>query len=139
MLSRDEDYFVWVVRRLLNPLIHKGFTHFAQATTCQPSSRHPPSRPIGRGGGCLRTSFRCYSLFADLAISSPLVGLSSGVHTRHPKALFSVSTRPRFHATSIACRIARSTLLALKAALRASLGWGLLHFNSGVCWLASVE
>jgi len=61
------------------------------------------------------------SLSAIMAMNSPFVGLSSGVQTRHPKAEFSVSIRPRFHATSMACRMARSTLEALKAALRASL------------------
>ena len=61
------------------------------------------------------------SLSASIAINSPFVGLSSGVQTRHPKAVFSVSIRPLFHATSMACRMARSTLEALKAALRASL------------------
>lgn len=52
------------------------------------------------------------SLSAIMAMNSPLVGLSSGVHTLHPKAVFRVSTRPRFHATSMAWRMARSTLLA---------------------------
>jgi len=51
------------------------------------------------------------------------VGLSSGVQTLHPNAEFKVSILPLFHATSMACRMARSTLLALKAALRASLGY----------------
>ncbi len=64
------------------------------------------------------------SLSASIAINSPLVGLSSGVHTRQPKARLSVSTLPRFYATSIACLIARSALRALKATLRAFLGWG---------------
>ena len=52
------------------------------------------------------------SLSAIMAMNSPLVGLSSGVHTLYPKAVFRVSTRPRFHATSMAWRMARSTLLA---------------------------
>ena len=51
------------------------------------------------------------SLSAIRAMNSPLVGLSSGWATLQPKALFSVSTRPRLQATSMAWRMARSTLL----------------------------
>ena len=69
------------------------------------------------------------NLSASIAIKSPFVGLSSGVHTRQPKARLSVSTLPRFQATSIACLMALSTLLALKAALRASLGAGFIAFQ----------
>ena len=49
------------------------------------------------------------SLSAIMAINSPLVGLSSLDATLQPKARFSVSMRPRLHATSMAWRIARST------------------------------
>lgn len=52
------------------------------------------------------------SLSASMAMNSPFVGLSSFVATRQPNALLSVSMRPLLHATSIAWRMARSTLLA---------------------------
>lgn len=47
-----------------------------------------------------------------MAMNSPFVGLSSFVATRQPNALLSVSMRPLLHATSMAWRMARSTLLA---------------------------
>lgn len=52
------------------------------------------------------------SLSASMAMNSPFVGLSSFVATRQPNALLSVSMRPLLHATSMAWRMARSTLLA---------------------------
>ena len=42
------------------------------------------------------------NLSLSIAMNSPLVGLSSLVATRQPKALFSVSMRPRLQATSMA-------------------------------------
>ena len=65
-------------------------------------------------------------LSASMAMNSPLVGLSSGVQTRQPKARLSVSTRPRFQATSMAWRMARSTLLAVVPYCRAMLGYSSL-------------
>ena len=52
------------------------------------------------------------NLSLSMAMNSPLVGLSSLVATLQPKALFRVSMRPRLQATSMAWRMARSTLLA---------------------------
>ena len=49
----------------------------------------------------------------DAHIEDRLDDLLYRVQTLQPKAVFSVSILPRFHATSMACRIARSTLLAL--------------------------
>ena len=59
--------------------------------------------------------FSMPSLSAISAMNSPLVGLSSGMATRQPNARFSDSTRPRLQATSMAWRMARSTLLGLVA------------------------
>ena len=59
--------------------------------------------------------FSMPSLSAISAMNSPLVGLSSGTATRQPNARFSDSTRPRLQATSMAWRMARSTLLGLVA------------------------
>ena len=63
--------------------------------------------------GCTQALLSMLILSASMAMNSPLVGLSSGVQTRQPKARLSVSTRPRFQATSMAWRMARSTLLAV--------------------------
>lgn len=63
---------------------------------------------------CHYDADRCSSdsLSASMAMNSPFVGLSSFVATRQPNALLSVSMRPLLHATSMAWRMARSTLLA---------------------------
>ena len=49
-------------------------------------------------------------LSASSAMNSPLVGLSLGEYILMPKMLFMFSILPLFHATSMAWRMARSTL-----------------------------
>ena len=51
-------------------------------------------------------------LSATNAINSPLVGFSAPIYARTPKIELILSILPLFHATSIAWRIARSTLEA---------------------------
>ena len=51
------------------------------------------------------------SLSATSAINSLFVGFSEPKYIRVPKIVLIASIRPLFHATSIACLIARYTLL----------------------------
>ena len=59
-------------------------------------------------------------------MNSPFVGLSSRENTWQPNEVFIASTRPRFQATSMAWRMARSTLLAEVEYLRAMPGYSSL-------------